>query len=104
VRTDAFNAAVLRRVRVSADVSYLASPLGGGFGLERIVLLLVLAHVEKHKDPAAFLWEILKPQGHRMVKDGVTLESDEDNLAELRSRDEKFRNGLLPMLQGLKIV
>ncbi len=102
--TDAFNAAVLQRARSSADLTYLASPLGGGFGLERIVLLFVLAHVEKHPDPGAFVWEILKPQGQRMTKDGVVLDSDEDNIAELRNRNEQFRKRLLPMLQGLKIV
>jgi SAM-dependent methyltransferase len=104
VRTDAFNAAVLRRARVSADLTYLASPLGGGFGLERIVLLFVLAHVEKHSDPGAFVWEILKPQGQRMTKDGAVLDSDEDNIAELRIRNAQFVSRLLPMLQGLKIV
>ena len=104
VRTDAFNAAVLRRARVSADLTYLASPLGGGFGLERIVLLFVLAHVERHDDPGAFVWEILKPQGQRMTKDGAVLDSDEDNIAELRIRNEQFVNRLLPMLRGLKII
>ena len=104
VRTDAFNAAVLRRARVSADLTYLASPLGGGVGLERIVLLFVLAHAEKHEDPGLFVWEIVKPQGQRMTKDGVVLESDADNIAELRSRNEQFVNRLLPMLQGLKII
>ncbi len=104
VRTDAFNAAALQRARVSGDLTYLASPLGGGFGLERMVLLFALAHVEQQADPAAFVWEILKPQGQRMTKDGVVLDSDEDNIAELRARNEQFLKRLLPMLQGLKIV
>jgi SAM-dependent methyltransferase len=104
VRTDAFNAAVLKRARVSAELTYLASPLGGGFGLERMVLLFALAHVEQHKDPAVFVWDLLKPQGQRMTKDGVVLETDQDNIAELRARYEQFRVRLLPMLQGLKIV
>lgn len=104
LRTDAFNAAVLQRARVSGDLTYLASPLGGGFGLERIVLLFALAHVETHPDPAAFVWAIVKPQGQRMIRDGVLLETDEDNIAELRTRGEQFKSRLLPMLQGLKIL
>jgi SAM-dependent methyltransferase len=102
--TDAFNAAVLQRARLSSDLTYLASPLGGGFGLERIVLLLVLAHLKAPKNAGDFVWQILKPQGHRMTKDGVVLESDADNRAELALRYEQFCARLLPMLQGLQII
>jgi SAM-dependent methyltransferase len=104
VRTDAFNAAVLNNVRGSKILTHLASPLGGGFGIERIGMLLILAHAEGQADPAAFVWSILKPEGRHMMKDGAVLDTDEDNLAELGARNEKFRAEVLPMLQALQIV
>ncbi len=104
VRTDAFNKAVLQRAKISSELTYLASPLGGGFGMERIVLLFVLAFMEAKDDAAAYVWSIFKPQGQRMMKNGAVLETDEDNLEELNTRYEQFRARLLPVLQALKIV
>jgi SAM-dependent methyltransferase len=103
-RTDAFNAAMMRRARVSPDARHLASPLGCSFGIERIGMLLAVAHAEGAAEPDAFVWDILKPEGRRLMKDDAVLQSDEDNRAELRARYETFKTVLLPVLQGLQIL
>ena len=72
-------------------------------GLERMALLFVLAYREAPDAAAEFVWNMVKPLGQRMTKDGAVLESDADNLAELAARYEKFKLRLLPMLQGLQI-
>ena len=104
LRTDAFNAAVLRRAAASPELRHLASPFGCSFGIERIGMLLIAAHAAGAAEPDAFVWDILKPEGRRLMKDGAILQSDEDNRAELRVRYEVFKAGLLPMLRGLQIL
>lgn len=103
-RTDAFNAAVMRRAKLSPEIRHLASPLGCSFGIERIGMLLIAAHAEGAAEPDAFVWDILKPEGRRLMKDGAILQSDEDNRAELRARYDTFKAGLLPVLRGLQIL
>lgn len=103
-QTDAFNNVVMQRAKTSSDMRHLASPLGGSFGIERIGMLLIAAHAEGAPEPDAFVWNIIKPEGRHLMRDGVILQGDDDNRAELRARYEKFKSGLLPVLQGLQIL
>ncbi|EMS80489.1 hypothetical protein [Desulfotignum phosphitoxidans] len=43
-------------------------------------------------------------QGQKLVKEGKTLETDEQNLAELTSQAEGFAEKLLPVLRGPGVV
>lgn len=102
--TRRFNAAVLEKARYSADLNYLASPVtGGGLAVDRFQQLFLLALANKEKDPADFVWRLLAAQGQRLVKEGKTLESAEDNLAELRLRYTSFEKRL-PTLKSLGIA
>jgi SAM-dependent methyltransferase len=103
-RTDALNAVFLERARFSADHSFLASPvIGAGFAVDRINQLFLLARRQK-KDPVPFVWDILSSQGHRLIKDGKTLETEADNLAELADRFAAFDEKVSPVLRRLKIA
>jgi SAM-dependent methyltransferase len=102
-RVRAFNQVVINRARYSADLQFLASPAtGGGISVDRFQQLFILAMNHK-ADPAQFTWQVLNEQGQRLLKDGKTLESAEDNLAELQVRVEFFEKRL-PTLKNLGLT
>lgn len=104
-RSKAFNAAILERARSQGDMSALASPVtGGGVTLDRISQLFLLAVNAGEEDPAAFAAAILGEQNQRILKDGKTLETPEENLAELAQRYSEFAAKRLPLLKQLGIA
>ena len=89
----------------SADLTFLASPVtGGGIQIDRFQQLFLLARAEKENDPATFVWNILKSQDQRLVKDGKPVDSPESNIAELNMRLADFEQKRLPVLQQLGIA
>lgn len=110
-QTDKLNAHLIDKARGSADVHYLASPLtGGGVQVGRFQQLFLLAldqSAEGQRTPRAlanFVWQILHAQGQSIVKDGKTLLTMEDNLAELSQQAQSFLQTQLPLLQALQVV
>ena len=55
------------------------------------------------KDQAEFVWDLLTAQGQRIIKDGKTLESAEQNLDEMLKQATDFADKRLPVLKGLGI-
>jgi SAM-dependent methyltransferase len=103
--TRAFNAAVLKRARSSADLQFLASPVtGGGVSVDRFQQLFLLARQSNLADAPAFVWHILETSGQRLVKEGLALQTAEENLTELRSRYAMFLEKKLPVLEQLGIA
>jgi hypothetical protein len=47
---------------------------------------------------------VLSTQNQKLVKEGHTLESAEDNLAELTAQANTFAEKQLPMLKALQVV
>ena len=83
----ALNAFLLDKAKYSNDLGYLASPVtGGGVNASRVEMLFLLAITEGAAEPKSWAesaWRVLASQGHRLVNQGVTLESDQENLNEL---------------------
>jgi len=102
------NTWLMQRARGSADISYLASPVsGGGVVVGRFHQLFLLALLQGQQTSAAlaqFVWDVLAQQNQRVLKDGVTLESAEDNLAELMRQAEEFHAKALPVLKALRVA
>ncbi|MFZ4602716.1 MAG: hypothetical protein ACOYM8_09680, partial [Caulobacterales bacterium] len=107
-RTDALNAAIMRRARGSNDVNYLASPvIGEGVTVNRIGQLALLALKDGRKtakDVSAHVWGVLNAQGQKLVKDGKAIEAAEENLTELNAQIEVFQRDNLPILKALQIA
>lgn len=105
---DALNARLMSLARGSNDIAYLASPVtGGGITVNRFEQLFLLARQQGQKTPegwAQFVWQLLAAQGQSLVKDGKTLESAEDNLAELNRQATEFAEKRLPILKALQIA
>lgn len=107
-RCAALNAHLCERAQFSADIDTLASPvLGGGYPVGRIQQLFVLSRLQGKKSPqewAEQAWQILSTQGQRLVKEGKTLETPEENLAELQSQAQDFVQKRWPILKALQVV
>lgn len=107
-RSDKLNAHLVRKARSGGDIAYLASPVtGGGIQVGRFQQLFVLALSEGKKQPVEWVqmvWQILEAQGQKIIKDGRTLQTREENLAELTEQADSFAAKQLPILKALQIV
>lgn len=106
--TDKLNEHIMRKSRSSNDVMYIASPVtGGGRILSRFEQLFVLSLLQGKKQPQDWVkdvWSTIASQGQRLLKDGKTLETDEENIAELTAIANAFVEKQLPVLKALQIV
>ncbi len=106
--TEKLNAHIANKARGSSDVNYLASPVtGGGVAVGRFHQLFLLALSQGRKQPAEwaqFVWQVLSSQGQNIVKEGKTLETAEENLAELTAQATSFAEKELPILKALQIT
>ena len=107
-RTEKLNLHLMASARSSGDIAYLASPVtGGGIQVTRFNQLFCFALKQGRKTPADwvnFVYQILSMQGQRIIKNGQTLETENENRAELMGQAEEFNAGLLPVLKALEIV
>lgn len=102
------NAHLINKARGSSDISFLASPVtGGGVMVGHVQQLFLLATSQGKKHPAEwaqFVWEIISAQGQKILKDGKTLETQEENLVELTAQATTFAEKQLPILKALQIA
>jgi hypothetical protein len=102
------NTHLMQKARASNELTYLASPvISGGITVPRFQQLFLLARQQGHKQPAdwaQFVWGILASQGQRLVKEGTTLESEADNLAEITAQAQAFAGEQLMILKALQIA
>ena len=73
----------------------------------RFQQLFLLALSQGKKQPAEwaqFVWQILSSQGQKILKEGKTLETAEENLAELTAQAATFAEKQLPILKALQIA
>lgn len=106
--TKAFNQAVMARARDNGDLQFLASPVsGGGHTIGRFHQLFLMSLCEGGKTPddwASYTWKLIAAQGQRLLKEGKTLETEEENLAELKGQAAEFGDKHLPVLRSLQIA
>lgn len=104
----ALNQLLINKARGSGDVGFLASPVtGGGVSVNRFQQLFLLAQQQGHTAPeawAAFAWDILASQDQRLIKDGKTLDTPDDNLNELTSQAHRFLERNMPIISALQVI
>lgn len=106
--TERLNQYLCQQARWNFDVDYLASPVtGGGYYVGRSQQLFLLARAEGLVDPAdwaRYAWRLISAQAQKLVKDGRTLETPEENLQELHAQAQILAKSQLPILKALQIV
>lgn len=104
----AMNLKSLAKARSSEEIGFLASPVtGGGVAATRfqqLFALAVLSGFTQPQDLGAFVWGILKGQGHRVLRDDAPIASDDENLAALTSQADAFAATTLPMWRALGVI
>jgi hypothetical protein len=102
------NKALMEKSRFSAEISFLASPLtGGGIALNRFQQLFLLSMSQGKQQPedwAKEVWSVLSSQNQRLLKEGKTLDSAEDNMKELTRQAKEFADKRLSVLKALEVV
>jgi SAM-dependent methyltransferase len=92
----------------AADQQSLASPLtGGGFIVSRLEQIFLLAYINGIKTPeqmADFTWQPLAFKGEKVLKDGIPLETPEENIENLTAKAKEFIEQRLEILKALQIA
>ena len=103
-----YNAQLIEKAKTSSQVTALLSPVTGScIAVNRTDQLFILAVQNKHNQPeelAQFVWNLIKPQGERIIKDDAPLETEEDNIAELISMAKEFLGSKIATYKRLKII
>lgn len=106
--TQRLNQALLQRARANGDIQHLASPVtGGGVPVTHVAKLALVARAQGLTEPsdwARHAWQLMSALKHRVKKDGRTLQTAEENLAELERQARAFAEKELPILQQLQVV
>ena len=107
-QTEKLNIHLIGKARGCNDIGYLASPVtGGGFTVNRFQQLFLLAITHGKKQPAEwaqFVWQIIAAQGQRLIQEGKTLDTAEENISELTNQATTFAEKQLPILKALQIA
>lgn len=101
------NAHICERAIFEDSINFLASPLTGlGVAVNRFNQMF-LAQYKKGDTTAdklaASTWKIFLRQGQRLIKDGKTIESPEENLAYMKTMAEAFLANQLPIYKALAL-
>jgi len=106
--TDKLNSYLIDKVRNGSEISSLVSPVtGGGFPVGRFHQFFLFALSAGKQQPAEWAqvaWDVLASHGQKLVVGEKTLETREENLAELNRQAEDFGRKELPVLKALQIA
>jgi hypothetical protein len=80
---------------------------GGALSVSRFRQFFALAQQQGGKTPedwAKTAWQTLAAQGQQLVKEGKTLTTEQENLAELTAQAKEFQDKQLPILKTLRVI
>ena len=104
---DRLNRHLMRSNAHGRDLSLLATPVtGGAVGVPRFHQLFLLSMADGKSKPEEWVrdvWTLLSAQGQKIMKDDKTLETPEENLAELKARAKEFEATFLPIYRALRV-
>jgi SAM-dependent methyltransferase len=103
------NRAVAQRVLSDEPYRYLAAPaVANGINAGDVEIVALEALMEQDlttpEQLAKAIWARFKPIGRRLVKDGKALETDEQNLQELRQRADDILKKRVPVWRELGVL
>lgn len=107
-RSKRMNQHLIERARVGDDVQWLASPLTGAAvtasRFEQIYTGAILQGAGTAEALAEAAWEVLESVNQKIIREGKTLESKEENLGELTASARTFMSTKLPVFTALGII
>lgn len=106
--TKKLNTFLMLKARTADEIIHLTSPVtGGGIVVSKFHQLFLLAIEQGKKTPAdwaLFVDQNLKTVGQKILKNGNSVETDEEQLAELTNQANEFAIKQLPILKALQIA
>ena len=100
-RSQTMNKQILNQIILKPQVTELASPFtGGALSFDPVALTFIYAYTQlkkpiTHKKLVDFAWNILSLKNHRIIKEGKLLETDEENLEEIKLEALEFLEHIL---------
>lgn len=110
VRTtsQALNRHIIERSVHGTELSFLASPVtGSGIALGRIQQLFLRSLARGRRTPqdwAVDIWPVMESQNQRLIRDGKSIVSAAENIAELASMGQDFAQKRLPILEAAGVT
>ena len=102
------NSYLVNQAESRDEVNYLVSPVTlTAVPVNKIERLILLAMKQKCKTPhdiAKHVWDILSVQGHKLIKEGVTLQDPKENIAQLKDEAALFLENKFELFKNLKIA
>ncbi|NGZ86524.1 class I SAM-dependent methyltransferase [Duganella aceris] len=108
--TQKMNAALVKQVRYSDEYQVLCSPLTGNGVLADLFERVAFGLLSQTKGTVTLddftrqVWQHVSALGRRMMRDGVALDDEAENLTELRPRVEAILRDKLPVWKQLKML
>ncbi len=106
--TEALNSYIINDSVTSTNIKYLVSPVSGGaLDVGRISQLMILAYSKgclNELSISKFVWQVLQKNNQLLVKDGITLKTEDKNMRRLQELSEEFLKIELPIYQSLRII
>lgn len=98
------NRALLKRAFEGDSLNYILSPVAGTAIPLSLIDSLFLKALLEDSDPVQCAWTSLKRVGRVLMKDGKKLETEEENLSDLATKLEVFRETRVPLYKTLGIL
>lgn len=102
--TRRMNEAIIKSSERAEETTHLVSPvLGSAVGASRIDQLFLKAHLAGEDLPTS-AWKLLTSRGHRLMRDGKPIESEEESLTVFRELAGTFKQKTLEIWKQLGVV
>lgn len=99
------NEELLERAEATAGVGFLAAAsLGAGIAAPRLDQLFIRGLKRNERDVPAYVFRIMAAQNQRVMLEGKTVESEEENLKELKRKFAEFNQDRAGLLKRLGIL
>lgn len=103
-----FNQHILDETESNDDINFIVSPVtGSGIHVNRFERLFIKYIKLGISDPSEWsqkVWALLSSHNQKLLKDGKTLESNEENLAEIFRQANEFLSKRVPIMEALQII
>lgn len=106
--TGALNRHILNLGLMGRGVEFMASPVtGGGVSVNSIQQLFISGSMEGLNNPQAlaeFAWKNLSLRGQKLLKEGKPIDTNDENVEELKVQAGKFIAGRAGVLKAFKVM
>jgi hypothetical protein len=107
-RVNKFNQHILNGTEGNDDINFIVSPVTG-IGIhvnrfERLFIKYIKLGISDPKEWSQKAWALLSSNNQKLLKEGKTLESDQDNLSEILRQANEFSTKRMQIIKALQVI